>query len=81
LEVFIQLEIVRFNKLLKVVKAVFRDLESALKGETNVSEAHEAILAKFRINVIPDSFLKVGYPSLKPLNLWFQDLKKRVAFY
>jgi len=72
---------VRFNKLLRAIRKTFSDLVSALSGETNFSIEMEVILAKIKINQIPDLFIKLGYPSLKPLNSWLQDLKLRVKFY
>ncbi len=64
-----------------MIRGQFKELKSALAGETNMTEDQERMLLKIKINTVPDLFLKQGYPSLKPLNLWFQDLKQRMAFY
>lgn len=40
----------------------------------------ESMFNNFLNNKVPNQWVKVGYPSLKPLNSWVADLIHRVEF-
>jgi dynein heavy chain, axonemal len=40
----------------------------------------EKMFNNFLDNKVPEQWEKVGYPSLKPLSSWFEDLKLRCEF-
>ena len=72
----------RFNKLLKEVKKNLSSLINAIKGTEVMSQKLEAIFNCFLNNKVPDAWMDVslGYPSLKPLNSWVEDLVARLEF-
>ena len=82
LGVFVKQEMERFNKLLKEVKKNLSSLINAIKGTEVMSQKLEAIFNCFLNNKVPDAWMDVslGYPSLKPLNSWVEDLVARLEF-
>lgn len=73
-------EVIRFNKLLKVIKQSLNDLLKALKGLVVLSEALENMSLSLFSNQVPQLWASKAYPSLKPLGAWVKDLNKRVEF-
>ena len=71
-------ELVRFNELLVVVKKDLVDIQLALKGELAMSTELEALGVSMENGWVPDRWMGVCYPSLKPLASWVSDLLKRL---
>lgn len=80
LGVFVGQEINRFNALLKVMKSTLILLDKAIEGTVVMSAELEGMASKFLDNRVPEAWVKVGYPSLKPLSSWTADLIKRIEF-
>ncbi|GLV39946.1 Dynein heavy chain at 36C [Carabus blaptoides fortunei] len=73
-------EVIRFNKLLRIIKSSLHDLLKALKGLVVMSEALEAMANSLFANQVPKMWASKAYPSLKPLGAWVTDLNDRVIF-
>lgn len=73
-------EVIRFNKLLKVIKTSLQDLLKALKGLVVMSEGLENMSQSLFSNQVPAMWASKAYPSLKPLGAWVKDLNARVNF-
>lgn len=80
LGVFVGQEIDRFNKLLSVMKSSLINLDKAIQGTVVMSMDLEMMFNDFLNNKVPLQWVKVGYPSLKPLSSWVPDLLLRVEF-
>jgi len=72
----------RFNKLLKEVKKQLGSLINAIKGTEVMSQKLEEIFNSFLDNKVPGAWMStnIGYPSLKPLGSWVEDLVERIKF-
>lgn len=73
-------EVIRYNRLLKVIHSSLRDLKKALKGLVVMSEALETMFNSIFINEVPEMWAAKAYPSLKPLAAWVIDLEERMKF-
>merc|ERR1719228_1574587 len=73
-------ELMRFNRLVKVVKKSMHDIVRALAGEIVMSPDLEALADSLYAIQVPDSWMAVSYPSLKPLGSYVADLKLRLEF-
>ena len=82
LGVFVGQEIERFNKLLSVIRKNLEDLKEAIQGTVVMSSELEMMFNSFLDGKVPERWLSgaLGYPSLKPLASWMQDLHKRIEF-
>lgn len=82
LGVFVKQECARFNKLLRLVRRNLSDLISAIEGTVVMSQVLEDMFNSFINNKTPVAWLdiSVGYPSLKPLASWVNDLVDRLKF-
>lgn len=80
LGVFVKQEIQRFNRLLSVIRESLIYLEKAIAGTYVMSIELEKMFGKFLDGKVPDNWTEVGYPCLKPLGSWMQDLIKRIEF-
>lgn len=56
------------------------DIKNAIEGKVVMSMDLERMFNNFIDNRVPIMWANVGYPSLKPLNSWFDDLIQRVEF-
>jgi len=70
----------QFNRLINQVRNTLRNLAKGLKGEMLMSEEMEQMATSLINNQVPELWSRVGYPSLKPLGAWVQDLIERVKF-
>ena len=77
---FLLQEVVRFNRLLKIIKASFEDLKKAINGLILMSDELDSMFYSLLLNKVPQNWTKVSYPSLKPMNSWLKDLKARTTF-
>lgn len=73
-------EVIRYNKLLKVMKRDLPLVQKGLKGEVVMTEALDSLATSLFNNQVPDAFSKVGPLSLKPLGSWIADINDRVDF-
>lgn len=80
LGVFLGQEIDRFNVLLKVMKKTLFDLGEAIKGTVVMSLELEKMFNNIIDKKVPQLWEDVGYPSLKPLGSWMDDLIQKVEF-
>jgi len=80
LNTFLLQEVVRFNRLLKIIKASFEDLKKAINGLILMSDELDSMFYSLLLNKVPQNWTKVSYPSLKPMNSWLKDLKARTTF-
>jgi dynein heavy chain len=73
-------EMLRFNKLIVRVRASLVDVGKAVKGlvvmDHNLDQVADGIIR----NIRPPYWMKVSYPSLKPLSSYVADLCARLKF-
>jgi len=74
-------EMEKFNRLLNAMRASLRDLRDAIHGFIVMDEMLDIMYLSLQNNKVPPNWMKVGYPSLKPLASWFNDLISRIAFF
>ena len=73
-------EIEKFNRLLNKMKRSLTDIDLAIKGFIVMSDELDKMYLRLQNNQQPFNWMKVSYPSLKPLSSWFADLIERVEF-
>jgi len=73
-------EVIRYNKLLKVLHSSLNDMLKALKGLVVMSQALEDMSTSLFNNMVPGMWAGKAYPSLKPLASWVLDLVERMEF-
>jgi len=76
----LQQELLRFNKLTSQVKSTLKNLIKAIKGEVVMSQDLEKLGYQVSDNIVPTLWVKVSYPSMKPLGSYVSDLIKRLEF-
>jgi len=74
-------ELLRFNKLLTVVRSTLKDILLALKGLVIMSAELDSVGKSLAVNFVPDLWMKSSYPNLKPLAGYVVDLLERLAFF
>ena len=62
------------------MKSSLINLDKAIQGTVVMSMELEMMFNDFLNNKVPLMWVKVGYPSLKPLSSWVPDLLLRVEF-
>jgi len=80
LSTFLGQEMVRFNRLLTVIKMSLEDLRRAIAGQITMSRELDEMYSSFITLRVPSNWSRVAYPSLKPLLAWVSDLLQRVVF-
>ncbi|PSN46072.1 Dynein heavy chain 1 [Blattella germanica] len=73
-------EVIRFNRLLRIIHSSLKEMLKALKGIVVMSQALENMGNSLFTNRVPEMWASKAYPSLKPLGPWVQDLKARIDF-
>ncbi|XP_043932324.1 dynein axonemal heavy chain 1 [Protopterus annectens] len=73
-------EVIRYNRLLKVISQTLNDLLKALKGLVVMSSELELMSGSLYNNSVPELWKSKAYPSLKPLASWVMDLLQRIQF-
>jgi dynein heavy chain len=73
-------EMLRFNKLVVRVRASLKDVGLAVKGLVVMDHNLEQVADGIIRNVRPAFWMKVSYPSLKPLSSYVADLCARLTF-
>jgi len=74
-------EMARFNGLLAKLKTSLRDIQKAIKGTIVMTADLDEMFSTMLNNVVPPLWGDVGYPSLKPLSSWYEDMVLRVEFF
>uniref|UniRef100_A0A8C4SJT2 Uncharacterized protein n=1 Tax=Erpetoichthys calabaricus TaxID=27687 RepID=A0A8C4SJT2_ERPCA len=67
----------RMNLLLQEIRRSLRELDLGLKGELTISSEMEALQSALYYDSVPESWIKLAYPSIYPLAQWFNDLLLR----
>jgi dynein heavy chain len=68
----------RFNTLLNKIRIILKNLKLAIDGMMVMSQELDSTYQSLINNQVPNEWVKVAYPSLKPLASWIADLKERV---
>ena len=71
-------EMQRFNRLLIMMRSSLEELQKAIKGLVVMSSELDRMYLSMLNQQVPENWERVAYPSLKPLNYWFDDLLERV---
>jgi dynein heavy chain, axonemal len=73
-------ELVRYNRLLIIVRQSLQNVLKALKGQVVMSKELEDVAISLTLGKVPDMWASKSYPSLKPLGSYVQDLVQRLQF-
>lgn len=73
-------ECVRYNGLLADMKVMLIQVQRALIGEVVMSEDLEKMADCVFDNLVPPTWVKKGFLSLKPLSSWIIDCNDRINF-
>ena len=73
-------ECLRYNDLTKVIRTSLTNLLKAIRGTVVMDPSLESVGAALFTGKVPDLWMKVSYPSLKPLGGYVTDLCERLSF-
>lgn len=71
---------IRFNRLIAVIKNSLADMIKALKGLVVMSAALEDVSTSLNVGRVPMVWKGKSYPSLKPLGSYIVDFIQRLKF-
>lgn len=67
------------NKLLKEIDVSLETLALGMKGELQMSDAMENLFDLLSRNVVPATWEKLAFASMRPLGSWMVNLKERLS--
>lgn len=73
-------EVQRYNRLLAEINVSLMQLHDAVLGKINMSAVLDAMHTDLMKNRVPENWIKVSYPTLKPLSSYMTDLTDRMQF-
>jgi len=76
----IQQEVLRYDKLLKLLRNSLQTLIDALDGKVAMNAELSQMFQNVYNNEIPALWMKISYGSLKTLESYLQDFNKRIDF-
>lgn len=68
----------RMNSLFHEIYTSLRELDLGLKGELTISSEMEVLEENLFMDLVPESWTKLAYPSQLGLGSWYQDLQLRL---
>ncbi|XP_038073730.1 dynein heavy chain 3, axonemal-like isoform X4 [Patiria miniata] len=74
-------ELIRFNRLIDVIRSSLLDIRRALKGLVVMSADLEDVFSSMMVGKVPAMWAAKSYPSLKPLGSYITDLMARLQFF
>jgi len=74
-------EIQRFNGLIGCIVSSLKDIQKAIKGLLLMSANLEVAFNQIFDGTTPTMWIKVSYPSLKPLGAYVNDLIEKLKFF
>ncbi|XP_067685210.1 dynein axonemal heavy chain 3-like [Haliotis asinina] len=74
-------ELIRFNRLIRVVRQSLQDIRKAIKGMVVMSAELEDVFDSMMVGKVPGMWAAKSYPSLKPLGSYITDLLARLQFF
>ncbi|KAL3852322.1 hypothetical protein ACJMK2_015979 [Sinanodonta woodiana] len=74
-------ELIRFNRLIQVIRQSLQDIRKAIKGLIIMSTELEDVFDSMMVGKVPAMWAAKSYPSLKPLGSYITDLLARIQFF
>lgn len=76
----LQQEIIRYNKLLGIMKTTSENIRKALVGQMVMTDELDAMGTSMYNQQVPGIWASKAYPSMKPFAAWVNDLLERLDF-